>query len=115
MSFTKVFQSGGVSSKFDPWQYTSFTDDELPHYHLINDKGSLHGGQPNENGTHGFFREWAARVLEKETFIASPIVGAWKRTVFYDTSSSTEKTTDADETVFNVRSNEGYVVQIGIG
>ena len=27
--FTKVFQSGGVSSKFDPWQYTSFTDDEL--------------------------------------------------------------------------------------
>ncbi|PSW10746.1 Xaa-Pro dipeptidase [Photobacterium sanctipauli] len=27
--FTKVFQSGGVSSKFDPWQYVSFTDEEL--------------------------------------------------------------------------------------
>lgn len=27
--FTKIFQSGGVSSKFDPWQYTSYLDDEL--------------------------------------------------------------------------------------
>ncbi|MFM2642328.1 amidohydrolase family protein [Vibrio chagasii] len=27
--FTKVFQSGGVSSKFDPWQYNSYLDDEM--------------------------------------------------------------------------------------
>ncbi|MGY3569581.1 amidohydrolase family protein [Vibrio paucivorans] len=27
--FTKVFQSGGVSSKFDPWQYQSLLDEEL--------------------------------------------------------------------------------------
>ncbi|OEF09374.1 hypothetical protein A1QI_14380 [Vibrio genomosp. F10 str. 9ZB36] len=26
---TKVFQSGGVSSKFDPWQYNSYLDDEM--------------------------------------------------------------------------------------
>ncbi|WP_052771980.1 amidohydrolase family protein [Vibrio mexicanus] len=27
--FVKVFQSGGVSSKFDPWQYQSLLDEEL--------------------------------------------------------------------------------------
>ncbi|MGR5258522.1 amidohydrolase family protein [Vibrio astriarenae] len=27
--FTKVFQSGGVSSKFDPWQYNSYLDEEM--------------------------------------------------------------------------------------
>lgn len=27
--FTKIFQSGGVSSKFDPWQYNSYLDDEM--------------------------------------------------------------------------------------
>jgi hypothetical protein len=76
----------------------AFTDNELPHCYIL-----------NINNTRAVFREWKMdeeKRLSGSHRQSSPIVGIWKRTLFY---GGFEYTTDKDEYTFNVQTNTLFI------
>jgi hypothetical protein len=66
----------------------AFTAQELPHYHLL------------KSTTHAVFDEWKTQTPK------NPIVGAWKRPLFY---GGWENSTDQDERVYNVQTHTLFI------
>lgn len=75
-----------------------FTETELSHYYLLQ---SLNGVQ-NAASAREIYRKWKGEDASNK----SPIVGAWKRPLFY---GGWEHSTDVDEHVFNLQTNTLFV------
>jgi hypothetical protein len=73
----------------------AYVDTELPHHHLVN------------GDTRATFRFWKEM---KETNESNPIIGAWKRPVFF---GCWEHSTDHEEHVFNLQT-EGLFIDLRI-
>jgi len=104
----------------------AFREDELPHHYVClrddDDDGSSGDRNDDNNATRRVFREWAQRRQATTTTSSNdeegaggeeptanrtnPVVGAWKRPLFY---GGWEHTTDRDERVYNLQSQTLFV------
>lgn len=75
-----------------------FAETELPHYHLRQSRTS------DGSDTRAIFRQW--RQQQGNTWNKAPVVGAWRRTLFY---GAWECTTDADEDVYNLQTPSLFI------
>lgn len=82
-----------------------FDETELPHYYLMNQMEE--SKQKKKDGivdTRPVFRKW--RQLQGTRWDDAPVVGAWKRTLFY---GGWEHTTEQDEQVFNLQTPSLFI------
>jgi hypothetical protein len=81
---------GKAESYYTPERGFAFTENELPHFHLLQ----------SAETTRRIFQEW------KISSGSNPVTGAWKRPLFY---GGWENSTDQDERVFNVQTNTLFI------
>lgn len=117
----RILTAGGRAAEY----YTAdrgydFHETELPHYHLMtttkkkkknqredvqkNNKNEQTNQDANEDTTRTIFRMWRQRQGKK--WDDAPIVGAWKRTLFY---GGWEHSTARDEQVFNLQTPSLFI------
>jgi hypothetical protein len=93
--------NGQAASCYTADRGFDFEESELPHYHLMRSREST--TDPSLD-TRTIFREW--RQKQGDEWKRAPVVGVWKRTLFY---GGWEYTTDADEQVFNIQTPSLFV------
>ena len=82
-----------------------FDETELPHYHLMmSQMEEEKKKKKNAVDTRTVFHEW--RQLQGTKWDEAPLVGAWKRTLFY---GGWEHTTEHDEQVFNLQTPSLFI------
>jgi len=85
-----------------------FDETELPHYHLMIQREDSSKSNKNtvdkEKDTRAIFRAWRQR--QGTQWDAAPLVGAWKRTLFY---GGWEHSTAHDEQVFNLQTPSLFI------
>jgi hypothetical protein len=139
---TRILTANGKANEYYTSQRGfTFDETELPHHHLLRCRqrrqrqyyGSKEKKKKKEdvddddnaddsgccNETHVMFRKWAAAAMQQQlhqqqhSSLPFSIVGAWKRTMFYnsemDLSSEQRTSTDATETVYNIQTNTLFV------